>query len=109
MSELKECHYSESEIQGAIDRMTIAANHKNPIYLWPIDCHVALWFLENRSTPASEHLTNGDKIRSMSDVELAKIIECPYLHNRSFECSNTDEKTNCLKCRIDWLKEEAKE
>lgn len=60
MEELKACPYSDAELKGAIDRMAIAANHKSPLYLWPIDCHVALWSLEcssHTAVPENKPLT----------------------------------------------------
>ena len=47
--------------------------------------------------------TNGDKIRAMSDEELAEFISCP--HDLDLEiCSG---KGTCLDCCIDWLHQPA--
>ena len=53
----------------------------------------------NRKKP-----TNADRIRSLSDEELAEFIEscaCPP-HK---DCDYT--KTGCIKCWLDWLKSKA--
>lgn len=47
-------------------------------------------------------MTNGDKIRAMTDEELADsgMIECPmYLRN----CWKKD----CKECKVEWLQQEA--
>lgn len=47
--------------------------------------------------------TNGDKIRAMSDEELAEWHEtCPYIDK---ECT----MRGCTKCLLEWLKQPAKE
>lgn len=51
--------------------------------------------------------TNGDRIRSMTDEELAVTIMCPY----GF-CVLDDEKAEeygCARCTEDWLKQEVSE
>lgn len=56
MEELKPCPYSRPQISHAVDRMTLTAINHEPSYLWPIDCHVALWALKNisRSDPGNK-------------------------------------------------------
>lgn len=57
-------------------------------------------------------MTNGDKIRNMTDEELAKWIESPGF----FECEmcvhllGSAECTveNCIKAALKWLKQESK-
>lgn len=44
-------------------------------------------------------MTNADRIRSMTDEELAKHLACQWK-----ECKNMD--VDCDKCLLDWLKEE---
>lgn len=44
--------------------------------------------------------TNADKLRAMSDEELAKHLCCPWR-----ECKNMN--LECDKCLLDWLKQEA--
>lgn len=54
---------------------------------------------------ATPPLTNADRIRSMTDEELA-IVEtakggCPH------DCETPDDlDTNCVECWLDWLKQE---
>lgn len=52
-------------------------------------------------------MTNADKIRNMSDEELAYTIMCPY-ENLSGECSPEceDSRKNCIKCCLEWLQKE---
>lgn len=47
-------------------------------------------------------MTNGDKIRSMTDEELVDIICCQYK-----ECK--DLNGECNKCLLDWLRQEAQQ
>ena len=44
--------------------------------------------------------THADKIRSMSDEELAEL-----LIGESCKVCNSDRYPNCKECRLDWLKE----
>ena len=52
-------------------------------------------------------MTNGDKIRAMSDEELAKVLsdDCDLcidrISGKEHHCHST-----CLMCWLDWLKEE---
>ncbi len=53
-------------------------------------------------------MTNGDKIRHMSDEELADFIEKNNWRNDSCKnCADTD--TTCTDCWLKWLKSEARE
>ncbi len=45
--------------------------------------------------------TNGDRIRKMTNEELADIIMCPY-GTRAPSCG----KPNCFKCCREWLESE---
>lgn len=47
-------------------------------------------------------MTNADKIRQMSDEELAKIIMCPY-NTEPYLCSRKE----CNDCCLEWLQKEA--
>jgi hypothetical protein len=54
--------------------------------------------------------TNADRIRNMSDEELAMAIMCPAEYDLSFnkECGCAgDMNRNCQKCTLDWLQSEA--
>ncbi len=55
-------------------------------------------------------MTNAEKIRSMSDEELAVSIMCPAEYDLSFnkECKcNGEMNRNCCKCTLKWLQSEA--
>ena len=55
----------------------------------------------------SEHIkTNGDRIRAMSNEELAKLNICPKDLDFNFICNF---RKPCGKCLIDWLNKEAEE
>ena len=48
-------------------------------------------------------MTNADRIRNMSDEELARVIgEDPH-------CERTECGDNCYECTLQWLQAEAKE
>ena len=55
------------------------------------------------------HFTNADRIRSMTDEELGKLLNefghCP-LSRIEDDCRSYD---RCRDCWIDWLKEEVKD
>lgn len=47
-------------------------------------------------------LSRADRIRDMSDEELAVVIMCPYDSDPNICGSN-----NCIKCCVDWLRQSA--
>lgn len=49
-----------------------------------------------------KRMTNADRIRAMSDKELAEVIMCPYDSGPSV-CGRND----CIKCCADWLRQPA--
>lgn len=52
-------------------------------------------------------MTNADRIRSMTDEELAALFKdhfCPMLIGADMDCQNS-----CEKCWLDWLKQEARD
>ena len=54
--------------------------------------------------------TNADRIRNMSDEELAEYIMCPAEYDLGFnkECEcNGEMNINCCKCTLEWLQSEA--
>lgn len=59
--------------------------------------------------------TNADRIRSMSDEELARIIMCPYdTYGKELPCAKDGIQTmvppeDCNKCCIRWLQSEVEE
>lgn len=55
-------------------------------------------------------MTNADRIRTMSDEELALLIMCPteYYLGFSKECEcNGEMDRNCCRCTLKWLQAEA--
>ena len=50
-------------------------------------------------------MTNGDKIRAMTDDELAAIIKICPCEEKGIDCDHD----SCQQCREDWLYEEAGE
>ena len=53
-------------------------------------------------------MTNAEKIRSMSDKELAEIIMCPYVSVTDypyFRCIKAG-KVTCIDCCLEWLGKE---
>jgi len=50
-------------------------------------------------------MANGDRIRSMTDEELAALFKdhfCPMLIGTDMDCQNS-----CEECWLDWLRQEA--
>lgn len=52
-------------------------------------------------------MTNGDRIREMSDEELAVIIMCPYDIDQ--DMCICDIEMGCIECSRRWLEEEVGE
>jgi len=49
--------------------------------------------------------TNADRIRAMSDEELAVTMMCPNeMGMADILCDHSDQK-NCCKCLLDWLRQ----
>ena len=71
------------------------------------ECYRALYAIQNllgTSRAFGMHLTqtNADRIRAMSDEELAK-----WCNDYNFNCPPVECKENgCEKCWLDWLKQE---
>ena len=51
-------------------------------------------------------LTNADRIRQMSDEELALHIGCTHVGEW---CPHLDDDVKCVDCRLAWLKKEVEE
>lgn len=56
-------------------------------------------------------MTNVDRIRAMSDEELALLIICPTEYDLGFsnskECEcNGEMNRNCCRCTLNWLRSE---
>lgn len=49
--------------------------------------------------------TNADRIRAMTDEELAEFLNCHNFCARNFDCENG--KQPCQECNLEWLKQEA--
>lgn len=52
--------------------------------------------------------TNADRIRNMSDEELAELMPCPYMKDQYDECVHGWHDYDCSKCKLEWLQSEAK-
>lgn len=54
--------------------------------------------------------TNADRIRNMSDEELAELNLCPHMVNwkkgNYDTCAHPNDKDACKKCMLDWLQSE---
>ena len=51
--------------------------------------------------------TNADRIRNMSDEELAELMSCPYMKDMYDECVHGWHDYDCSKCKLEWLQSEA--
>jgi hypothetical protein len=51
--------------------------------------------------------TNADRIRNMSDEELAEAMPCPYMKDPYDECVHGWHDYDCSKCKLEWLQSEA--
>lgn len=58
-------------------------------------------------TKCDNKQTNADRIRNMSDEELAEFISCPYMKGQYDECIHGWQSYDCIKCTLDWLQSEA--
>lgn len=63
-------------------------------------CHV-LTNCKNKIT------TNADRIRSMTDEELAEFLDNMCLVKTDFHCEECNNPLNCDVCYLDWLQLEA--
>ena len=50
--------------------------------------------------------TNADRIRNMSDEELAELMSCPYMKDPCDECVHGWNDYDCSKCKLEWLQSE---
>jgi hypothetical protein len=58
------------------------------------------------STP--KPMTNADKIRAMTDEELAEVIMCPKAFYERMDCMEGSSR-KCEECCLEWLKQPAEE
>ena len=60
----------------------------------------------------SEPITNADRIRSMTDAELAEWVQnttgCPTWVDKNYKCPDMyqQKKKGCLECWLKWLQQE---
>ena len=78
----------------------------NTLYGCKVKEYNAICPLTNMAKPITEYkMTNADRIRAMSDEELAKIIEhelgCPV----TGDCEKMSK--DCKACWLDWLQQQA--
>ena len=72
----------------------------------PIDLIVSEDELKTLFSPIKQ--TNADRIRNMSDEELADTLFASCLEIMKLEeCTNTDNYGVCKRCVLDWLQSEA--
>lgn len=57
--------------------------------------------------PEEKKITNADRIRNMTDEELAIVIMCPYDGTKNADCFM--EGRNCIQCCMEWLQADVKE
>ena len=63
---------------------------------------------EAKDTPTEKPQTNADRIRSMTDEDLAEVLFGSCIEHMGVEeCSHPEEA--CKSCVLDWLKAERKE
>lgn len=85
----------------------IGENHYNVGYSSYKLENVLAWRNECFEIMTSPH-TNADRIRSMTDEELAEVLfGCCIEHMGVEECSHPEKA--CKSCVLDWLKEESEE
>lgn len=66
-------------------------------------------FHEHVEKPFMPPMTNGDRIRAMSDKELAEVIMCPMEFNGIKDLCAKNPGFTCVECSLQWLQEPAKE
>ena len=65
--------------------------------------------LEDVESEHDKPKTNADRIRSMSDEELAMNMMCPNENGLAeIDCDKSD-SCNCYECRLKWLQSESEE
>lgn len=58
---------------------------------------------DNARASAHDLITNADRIRAMTDDELADVVMCPYEQ----ACLEGESEERCTACCLKWLKEKA--
>lgn len=64
---------------------------------------------EVREKIALPRKTNADRIRAMSDKELAAVIMCPMEIGASVDLCKKNHGFTCVECSLRWLQEPAEE
>jgi len=62
-------------------------------------------FHEHKEKPFMPPQTNADRLRAMSDEELAETIACPKGLFDRMDCF--DDNRDCMACALEWLKQPA--
>ena len=65
------------------------------------------WKTSSKKCPHFVQKTNADRIRAMSDEELAEVIACPKGLLDRMDCF--DDNRDCKHCTLEWLKQSAEE
>ena len=77
------------------------------------DCHGCLEYEQHKANAYPPPKTNADKLRAMSDEELAKWcvrnVGCRKGMERAAAATLCDKIIHCDECWLDWLKEEVNE
>lgn len=66
-------------------------------------------FHEHVEKPFMPPMTNADRIRAMSDKELAAVIMCPMEISGIKDLCEKNPGYTCVECSLQWLQEPAKE
>ncbi len=61
---------------------------------------------ELTACPSYKRMTNGDRIRAMTDEEMADELSYPGCHKQSTPEICREHTGNCKQCWLDWLKQE---
>ena len=100
---------------GTIDWCVMCKHEGRAIYDGCCECE----YTENSDDPPTKYepkpMTNGDRIRSMSDEEMAEYFpsyatSCPDLKENEMVCKGANFMANdkmCRQCWLGWLKQEA--
>ena len=67
---------------------------------------LAARYERNMHKPWNKPMTNADRIRAMSDEELAYWVMCPWDEP---ECQREHEQWDCMACTLRWLQQPVKE
>ena len=98
MAKCKNCKYSKDvyEIKGG----------KENKYNWCRMTNDNTDLERERTCVYYEAITNGQKVRKMTDEELAMNMMCPNESGIGEIKCNRDDKCNCYECLLVWLKSE---